>query len=169
MIHINLSKRENYIFIVAIFFIGTIFLYNFIFKPGVKKWQFANSEIAAKKAEMNKGIRLIERRDAIMQEYNKYTKSTKNISKILSYIEELADSLSIKTSNIKPGHGIERDLCKEYSIELQIEGQFPDIVKFFSELIKLSTLVTLKKCDFRSTSENSTNFKGIITLSKILI
>jgi len=169
MIHIDFSKREKYIFIASIFFISAIFLYNFIFELGIKKWQAVNSEIAAKKAEMNKGIRLLERRDAIIQEYNKYAKSTKNISKILSYIEELTDSLGIKTSNIKPGQGIDKDLYKEYSIELQIEGKFPDIVKFLSELVKLPILVTLKKCDFRSTSENSTTFKGIIIFSKILI
>jgi len=169
MIPVNLSRKEKHIFTVTIIFIAAALLYNFIFEPGIKKWQAANSEMAAKRVKMNKGIRLIERKNAIIQEYNKYAKSTKNISKILSYVENMANSFGIKTSNIKPGQGIEKGFYKEYSIELQIEGQFPDIVKFLSELIKLPALVILKKCDFRSTSENSTTFKGIIVLSKILI
>ncbi|MDP2920764.1 MAG: type 4a pilus biogenesis protein PilO [Candidatus Omnitrophota bacterium] len=169
MIHVSLSKREKYIFIAALVFIGIAILYNFILEPGIKKWQSANGEMTAKKARLNKGIRLLERRETITREYNKYARSTKNISKILSYVEELANSMSIRTSNIKPGQGVERGLYKEYNIELQIEGQFPDIVKFLSELIKLPTLVTLKKCDFRSTPENPAVFKGTIILTKIII
>jgi len=169
MAHIDLSKRERYIFIAAIVFIAVAILYNFILEPGIKKWQAVNSGMTAKNARLNKGVRLLERRETITQEYNKYARSTKNISKILSYMEELANTMGIRTSNIKPGQGIEKALYKEYSIELQIEGQFPDIIKFLSELIKLPALVTLKKCDFRATSENPAIFKGTITLTKIII
>ena len=169
MIHVSLSKREKYIFTAALVFIGIAILYNFIFEPGIKKWQAASRDITAKKARLNKGIRLLERRNDITQEYNKYVKSAKNISKILSYVEELANNIGIMTSNIKPGQGVEKGLYKEYNIELQIEGQFPDIIKFLSELTKLPTLVTLKKCDFRAISENPAIFKGTIILTKIII
>lgn len=169
MIPVEFSKREKHIFTATIIFIVVALLYNFIFEPGIKKWQAANSEITAKRAKMNKGIRLIERKEAIIQEYNKYAKSTKNMSKILSYTENMANSFNIKTSNIKPGQGIEKGFYKEYSIELQIEGQFSDIIKLLSELIKLPALITLKKCDFRTTSENSSIFKGTVILSKIII
>jgi Tfp pilus assembly protein PilO len=169
MIAINLSKREKYIFIATITFIASVLLYNFIFEPGLKKWRAANNEILAKKAKMDKGIRLIQRKNAIIQEYNRYVKSTENISKILSYVEGLADSLGIRTSNMKPGQGIEKGLYKEYSIELQIEGRFPEIIKFLSELIKLPTFAALKKCDFRAVTENPSIFKGTIILSKIII
>ena len=169
MIAINLSKREKYIFIIAVFFIGSALLYNLVLEPGFKKWRAANAEIAAKSARINIGIRLLERRNAIIQEYNRYAKSTKNISAVLSYVENLSDSLGIRTSNIKPGQGIEKGLYKEYYIELQIEGRFPEIIKFLSELVKLPNLLTLKKCDFRSSPENPAIFKGTIILSKLII
>lgn len=169
MIHISLSKREKYISIVTLSFIAIAILYNFILEPGIKKWQTIDGEMAAKKVKLNKGVRLLERRDVIIQEYNKYARSTKNISKILGYIEELANTVGVRTSNIKPGQETDKGFYKENSIELQIEGQFPDIIKFLSELIKLPTLVTLNKCDFRSTPENPAIFKGTIILTKIII
>ncbi len=169
MIAINLSKREKYIFIATITFIASVLLYNFIFEPGLKKWQAANNEIITKRAKIDKGVRLIQKRDDIIREYNRYAKSTKNISNILSDVENLADSLGIRTSNIKPGQAIEKGLYKEYSIELQIEGRFPEIIKFLSELIKLPTFAALKKCDFRAVTENPSIFKGTIILSKIII
>ncbi len=169
MIAINLSKREKYIFIATITFIASVLLYNFIFEPGLKKWQAANNEIITKRAKIDKGVRLIQKRDDIIREYNRYAKSTKNISNILSDVENLADSLGIRTSNIKPGQAIEKGLYKEYSIELQIEGRFPEIIKFLSELIKLPTFAALKKCDFRAVTENPSIFKGTIFLSNIII
>ena len=169
MLYVKLSKRERYIFTATAVFIAAALLYNFIFEPAFKKWQLVNTEIEVKKARINKGIRLLENRNSIIEEYNKYAKSTKNISKLLNYMENLAGSLGIKTSNIKPGQAIDRDFFKEYSIELQIEGQLQDIVKLLSELVKLPTMAVLKKFDFRLVSQNPPIFKGTIIFSKILI
>ena len=169
MIPINFSKREKYIFAAAIIFITAALAYNFIFEPCVKKWQTLNNEVAAKKAKMVKGIRLMERRDSIVQGYNRYGKAAKNISMILSGIENHADSIGIKTSNIKPGQAIEKGFYVGYDIELQIEGELEDIIKFLSEIIKFPNMVALKKFDFRLISQNPSVFKGTIVLSKIII
>ncbi len=146
-----------------------VLLYNFIFEPSLKKLQILNNEITAKTIRMNKGIRLRERRDSIIQEYNRYAKSTKNISEILSEVESYADSIGIKTSNIKPDQAIEMGFYKEYVVELQIEGGLKDIIKFLSELVKLPTLAVLKKFNFRLISQNPSIFKGTVILSKIII
>lgn len=169
MSYVKLSKREKYIFTAAAIFIAVALVYNFIFEPGFKKWQLVNTDIEVKKAGINKGIRLLENRNSIIEEYNKYAKSTKNISKLLNYMENLAGSLGIKTSNIKPGQAIDKEFFKEYSIELQIEGQLQDIIKLLSELVKLPTMAVLKKFDFRLVSQNPPIFKGTIIFSKILI
>ncbi|MEK6732150.1 MAG: type 4a pilus biogenesis protein PilO [Candidatus Omnitrophota bacterium] len=169
MLRINLSKREKYIFTATIVFAAMALLYNFLAEPCLKKWQLMNNEIEIKKARMNKGVRLLQRKNSIIKEYNKYAKTTNNISKVLNYMETLADSLGIKTSNIKPGQAIEKGLYKEYAIDLQIEGQMENIIKFVSQLEKLPTLVALKKFDFKRISQNQPIFKGRIVLSKILI
>lgn len=169
MISMNFSRREKYIFTITIVFIAAALAYNFIFEPCVKKWRTLNNEIAAKKARMMKDIRLMERRGSIIQEYNRYAKATKNISMILSGIENQANSIGIKTSNIKPGQAIERAYYKEYAIELQIEGEMADIIKFLSGLVRLPALAALKKFDFKLISQNPRIFKGTIILSKIII
>ena len=166
---INLSIRERYVFIVSVVFIITALLYNFIFEPGLKRWLILDNEIDAKRAVLNRYFILLGKKDSIIEEYNIYTKATKNISKILSYMEVKADSLGIKTSNIKPGQAIEKGFYRGYDIELQIEGELEDIIKFLSEIIKFPNLVALKKFDFRLISQNPSVFKGTIVLSKIII
>ncbi|MBU1913166.1 MAG: type 4a pilus biogenesis protein PilO [Candidatus Omnitrophica bacterium] len=169
MILSSISKREKYIFSITIIVIVTAFLYNFIIEAGFKKWQILNNEIAVKRAKMNKGIRLIKRRDSIIQEYNEYAKSAKNISNILNDMEHQADMLGIKTSNIKPSQEIEKGLYKECVIELQIEGEMANIIKFVSQIAKPPILAILKKFDFSLVSQNPSVFKGTIILSKLII
>ncbi|MDO8602770.1 MAG: type 4a pilus biogenesis protein PilO [Candidatus Omnitrophota bacterium] len=164
-----ISRRENYIFIAAMALIVTALLYNFIIEAGFKKWQVLNSEIAARRAIMNKGIRLMKRRDFIVQEYNEHAKVTKNISRILNDIERQADVFGVKTSNIKPGLEIEKDFYREHSMEIQIEGDMADIIKFISQIAKPPTQAILKEFDFSLVSQNPPVFKGTIVLSKIII
>lgn len=169
MAAINLSMRERYIFILAATFITIALLYNFIFEPGFKKWKILDNEILAKKVIMRKYFRLIEKKNSIAEEYNKYAGSAKNISGILSYMEGQANSLGIKTSNIKPGQAVEKRFYQEYVIELQIEGEMDRIIKFLSDILRLPNMVALKKFDFRIISQNPSVFKGTIILSKIII
>lgn len=165
----HLSKREKHILALTIVIISSILLYNFIFEPALKKWQAVNMDIAMKKAKFYKGLRLLEKRNAIISEYNQYAASSKNISQILNYIENLADKSEVRTSNIKPSPARQDELYKEYTIEVQVEGQFPDIIRFLSELIKQPTFVTVRKIDFRTLQENPNLFKSRVILSKITI
>lgn len=169
LIHMKLSKREKYIFIITIGIIIMGMAYNFIFEHLFKRWEALNSEIIAKRAKFNKEIRLLENKNSIILEYNNYAKAYKNSSRVLNYIEKLADSLNIKTSNIKPGQATDKAFYQEYFIELQIEGQFPEIIEFLSDISKLPCFVTIKKFDFRRDLENPHLLKGTIILSKIII
>lgn len=167
--HIKLSKREKYVFIITISVIIMGMAYNFIFEHIFKRWEALNREIIVKRVKFNKEIRLLENRNSIILEYNNYAKAYKNSSRVLNYIEKLADSLNIKTSNIKPGQAADKDFYQEYFIELQIEGQFPEIIEFLSSISKLPCFVTIKKFDFRRDQESSHLLKGTIILQKIII
>lgn len=169
LIHIRFTKRERYISIITLGVIVIGMLYNFVFEGAFKKWQALNAGIIAKKSKFNKEIRLLEKRNSIILEYNNYASSYKNSSRVLDYIEKSADSLNIKVSNIKPGQVINKDFYQEYSIELQVEGQFSELIEFLSRLIKLPCFVTIKRFDLRKDQASPHLLKGTIILSKIII
>jgi len=165
----NLSRREKYIFIVTAAIIISALAYNFIIETFFKKWSSINNEITIKKARLGKGLRLLENRNAIINEYNTYTASLKDISKILGYMEKQALSSGIKTSNIKPRPVVQEGLYKEYVIELQIEGAFSAINSFASRLLKPPLFITIKRFDLRTAAGASSNLRGTLILSKLLI
>ena len=74
MIHIRLSRREKYIFIIAIGVIIISMAYNFIFEHLFKKWEALNSEIIAKRVKFNKEIRLLENRNSSPLRFKHITK-----------------------------------------------------------------------------------------------
>jgi len=163
------SKREKYIFAIAIIFIAVTVPYIFIIEPGLKKWQDFHSEIRNKTAEMNRAAGLIEKKEIIILEYDNYSKSVKNIAGVLGDLENQAESCGIKTGNIIPGCEIEKGLYKECRIELQIEGEMDGIIEFLSGLAKFPNLAISKKINFKIISQNPPIFKGTIILSKIII
>lgn len=165
----NISKREKSILIITAAVIVSALFFNFVIEPFFKTWKRVNNQILVKKTALKKDLRLLENRDVIISEYNTYTESTKNISKILGYIEKKADSLGIKTENIKPRSVVQKEFYKEYVIELEIEGALSAINKFASELLKSPTFITLKKFNLMPAKGTSSYFQGTLILSKLII
>jgi Tfp pilus assembly protein PilO len=144
-------------------------MYNLIFERIFKRWSGLNNEVVLKKTELRRDIKLLENRNNIISGYNTYAKSIKNISNILGYVQKLADSCAIRTANIRPNPLIQKELYKQYTIELQVEGSFLDITKFLNELIKSPLFITIEKFDLRAQRETPSYFKGTLILSKIII
>ncbi len=167
----KISKREKYLFIFTIVIIAGVVICNFMLGPLFEKWTSLDDEIIAKKAAIKKGLRLLEKRDAIVKKYNFYAKTPRNISNLLSYIEKKAILFDIKTSNIKPWPVIQKDLYKEYVVELQVQGNVDRINAFASELLKSPLFISIKRFDIKTLEENVpiSEVKGTITLSKIII
>ncbi|MBU1061928.1 MAG: type 4a pilus biogenesis protein PilO [Candidatus Omnitrophica bacterium] len=170
MFKLNISKRENSIFIALGLVVILFLTYHFIVKPIFKKWHTLNSEIITEKNRLRKGLELLKNRDNIIGEYNTYATTLRKISKILSYIETKAGSLDVKIANIKPMPQPQKDFHREYLVEVQIEGEFANISKFIAELIKPPLVITLKKFDLRTMPDQApSQFKGILILSKLII
>lgn len=169
MVFMTFSKRERYVFAITITFIVIVVLYNFVFEPGFNKWRILNNEIAVNTAKMDRGLRLLERKEFIIREYNRRAGSDKSISEILSDLEGRAVSLGIKTRNIKPGEVMEAGHYRECAIELEIEGELKNIIKFLSGLVEIPALAVLKKLNLKVISQSPPIFKGTIIISKIVI
>ena len=167
----KILKREKYLFIFTIVIIAGAVIYNFILGSLFEKWTSLDNEIIAKKTALKKGLRLLEKRDAIIRKYNFHAKTPRNISNILSYIEKKAISFGIKTSNVLPRPVIQKDLYREYIIELQIQGSIDRINKFTSELLKPPLFITIKRFDIRMPEANTSASEVNVTLilSKFLI
>ena len=167
----KILKREKYLFIFTVVIIASAVIYNFMLGPLFEKWTSLDNEVIAKKTVLKKGLRLLEKKDAIVKKYNFYAKTPKNISNILSHIEKKALSFDIKTSDVKPRTVIQKDIYGEYVIELQIQGSIDKINKFISELLKPPLFIAIKGFDIRMPEIEgfASEVNGTLTLSKIII
>lgn len=166
---INFSRREKYIFILAVAVVISAFSYNFIFGPWLDKYDDISRHISLEKARLERGVRLLENGDEILKKYDYYASSFKGISWILSYIETQAAASEIKTTNITPSPLLQNDMKKEYEIDLQIEGEVKHLQNFISNLTGPPMKMGLKRFDFRSHPKDSDYLIGTIVLSKIVL
>ncbi|MFH1782740.1 MAG: type 4a pilus biogenesis protein PilO [Candidatus Omnitrophota bacterium] len=166
---LNISKREKHILIITIAVISAMILYNFIFEGILKKWDSVNDDIALKERALTRNIKLLEHKDEIVNEYKIYSSSLRNMSKILSYLENQAQSFGVKVANIRPRPVDKEDTHSKVVIELEVEGSFDSISRFTKELLKSPIFITLDRFDLKSSYNDITKFKGILTLNKIII
>jgi Tfp pilus assembly protein PilO len=169
MIFPHLSRREKYIFIIAVITVVSAITYKFIFEPVLKKMTDLDKELFVKTAALRKSRALLQNRNGIIEEYNSYAVSFESASGILSYIKKQADSSKIKTANMKPLPVSQKELYSEYTIELQIEGEAENIVKFISALNVPPVFITVKKFNLRAENNPDSYLKGILILGDVLL
>ncbi|MFH1479029.1 MAG: type 4a pilus biogenesis protein PilO [Candidatus Omnitrophota bacterium] len=169
MIKLNISKREKNILIVTIAVVSMVLIYNLVLDGVFKSWVGYNKKISDDIKDLEKNIELLKNRNLVIRHYNSYVSNINTMPKILSIIEQNASSLGITTSNIRPRPVIDHGICKEYIVELHIEGGLGSITKLMSQLIEHPVIISIKKFELRRTEQESSIFKGIFVMSKAVL
>jgi len=110
----------------------------------------------------------LESKGIIIKDYDIYVTRVKDTSEVLGYLEKTTKKFGIKTSNIRPRTAVEKDLYKEYVVEIEIQGTLDEINDFISEIVKPPAFITVTRFDLRQVIETS-YLKGTLTLSKLLL
>lgn len=165
----RLSPRERYISAIAAAIVICAAVYNFIFEPFIAEWKGLNSEIELKKIRFIRNVKLLKEGDSIVKEYNAYKGPRLDLSNILDYIETQARTSGVKISNIRPRPVEQKELYKEYTAEIQIEGDFSAIDDFLSSIIKSRLFTSIKKFDFRMLEPDSSSLKGTLVLARLIL
>lgn len=172
----NLSKKERLGLIMATIFVSMAFLDRLVIDP-VKNRLFAvNQEIKIAEKQLERNLRNINQKDLIALAYKKYIKYVKRVgsdeeevAKILGEIEELARMSAVYLVDMKPRLPKWVDFYKEYTVEIDAEGDMESIVKFLHELYNSTQLLRAEKFRVNLKEKKSYIVKTSILITKILI
>lgn len=172
----KLNKREKLIFYLCIILISVMILERLIFSPLLNKLTASRQEIQIKEARLIKSWRIQARKDKIIQEYNKYDYflkvkgSDEEInSRLLKELDGIARQSRISLSNIKPRSTDNRGLYKEYTLELQLEAEMQDIIRFMYNINNSGFLLSVDKVVLSLKEESSEILKAVMVISSIVI
>ena len=147
-----------------------------IVAPVHHKLQQINHEIAISEKQLGRSLRNLNQKDVIAKAYERYTPYVKRagsdeeeVAKILSEIEEVARKSAVSLDNVKPQEPKKRDFYKEYSVEIEAEGDMESLVSFLHQLSASSQLLRPEKINLSLQERDSTIVKASIVITKSFI
>lgn len=172
----HFSKREKSILYFAIVIITGIVLYSMALEPLWKKWKDLNESISNKEIQIIKNLKIMAQKDTISRLYDQYAENIKmkgseeeETATILREIENIARMSSTRIIDIKPHKVQDMDFYKEYTIELEAEGDVSNLSRFIYELQSSKQILKVKHLRLNPKDDTGSVLKGYMIVSKILI
>jgi hypothetical protein len=172
----KLSKREKMVLPLAVFALSAWLIDMVVVKPLLKKNETLDAQIAAREAEIRKDMRIMaqKRRIEIQQAtYRPYVgaQSSENeeFTILLKEVDTLARDNKVYVVDLKPtGTKVTADSTK-YLVNLNIEAEAGDLVRFMYALEDSKKLMTVEKYQITPKSGDSQTAKCSLLISKLVI
>ena len=173
----RLTVRERNILmacgILCFFYVFLLMVMN----PFQEKLDSIDESIALKEKQLIKNLRVIGQAGALEQKYKEFLSQFKQtgtneqvMSSILSEIDAVADSLQMHILDLKPQSVVKSGYKSEFPVNLTIESEFADIIKFIYLLQSPPHFFDVEEVHFeKNPNFNSGAIKTSLILSKTLI
>lgn len=175
MIFSSLSKREKAILFLVLGIIAASFIYNFVLEPFMNKWVDLNGQISAKKAKLEKCVRLISKAQNYSEEYSRYAAQSEGVKSdeehvalVLSFVESTARKANVYINSMKPNSIKEKNFYKIILIEADIEAPIKDLTVFLYEIKNSPKMLKVKSVDINAKSTPANSVKARVLISDIL-
>ncbi len=171
----KLSKREKIGAFVGAAVLLILFLDSMVIKPVTARIRTLNKEIKASETQLNRYMRNLSREEAVLKEYEKYSKYVKKAgsdeeetAKILGEIETLARESNLALADMKPRMPRMIGFYKEYMVEIEVEGDMSSLVSFLYQLNNSTQLLRAEKVRLYPRKKGAAVIKGAMLVTKIL-
>ena len=172
----RLSKKEKILFYGAAIFIFLVLLDKAVITPSVSKMKSQDDEIREKKLIIKKDIRILALKNRIEEEHKKYEGYFSKIGSLeeertsmLKEIENLASENAVYLVYVRPGEMRTEGPFKNLLVNLNCEGEMPQVVSFLYSIENSTKLLTIEKYVISPKAEGSSIAQCRITVSKILM
>lgn len=173
----TLSQREQFILIVCVLAALVCAGFYGLYKPFNEKTQILDKQIQGQKRQLNKNLATIQRSEELTRQYKallsnfKQTRSDEEVmSAILNEIEQVANELQLKITDLKPKLVKPMGGYNQFSVTLTIDSDFKDIINFLYVLQSEPHLFGVIEIRFDKNSQRSTSaVKTTMILDRILI
>lgn len=172
----KLSQKEKLGLSIAAGFLALAFLDRLIINPVRSRFHRLNLQIRISEKQLGGDLRNLNQKGAITGQYEEYLQYVKRsgsdeeeVAKILGEIEALARKSSVYLVDMKPRKPREADFYKEYTVEIETEGQMPALVNFLHQLNTSGQLLRVEKLRLSLTKSGSSVLKASMLITRILV
>lgn len=152
------TKREKILLVIMTIILPLFLFYRFYYQPTeekIKKYkeeiktlelEIAKIETFAKK-EKELEVQLVKRKE-FLEEIKDILPTEKEVPKLLKNISSMAKQAQLEMINFTPKGEEKKDYYTIIPFEMQVKGNFPNIIKFLNSVETMSRLVTIENIEF---------------------
>lgn len=172
----RLSKKEKFVFYVAVTMVTLLIMDRAIIAPVFYKIKSLNQEIQNKQGEVKKNLKILSQKEKILAESAKYStfasdsqlSDDEQITLVLKELENLASKSSVYLVDMKPAGIKESGSSKKIMVNLNCEAQMEQLVDFMYNMENSSSLITIEKYQLAPKSKDSSVAKCSISVYKVV-
>jgi general secretion pathway protein M len=164
----KLARREKYFVLVALFFIATFLLFQFLIFPFFETRERVKRGVRAKEGALKEMIRLT-------SEYQRYRRGSQSIGQLIasrrrgftlfSFLEMAAGEAEVKTyiKYMKPSTSAGTGPYKESLVEMKLEAiSLPQLIGYLYRIESPSSLVSIKRVSIKENKKSSGYLDAIL-------
>ena len=172
----EIKKREVALFYAIAGLLTIWFISRVVLSPFHEKLVTLDREVALQEAKLRRGITLIEKKEAISKEYDKYASffsiqnysDEESVANFLKEVEKISRETNLTILDMKPQKEAAKDkFSKEYQINIKAEANMKQLVGFLYALTNSSLLFSVEKMVLVPKSEESSDLSITMAVSGV--
>ena len=173
---LNLSMRERKLFYITVIAIILWTCQALVIKPLSIKWRQLDDKLAADRLKLEKGERLIAKKNSITDDYGKLASTAKmagsaeeEMAVFLTEIESLGNTTGVHINEIKPLPMKQFELYRKFYADLELEGEISQISDFMRNIQDSPHMLVIDKLSLGSKQAGTSSLKCRVTISKLSV
>ena len=172
----KLSKKEKAGMSFALAFLLVAGLDRLIINPIRVRFARVDQAIKIGEKQLGHDLRNVHLKEQIEEEFEKYVQylersgsDAEESKKFLGEIESLAQQSNVDLVDIKPQKPKEVDFYKEYSVEIEAEGEIADLTTFLHHINMSAQLLRVEKLRLNAKESENKMLKSSMLITKVLV
>jgi Tfp pilus assembly protein PilO len=173
---ITLKPREKLILYITLGLSGFFIVYYFAVKPMQEGSVDINDQLRVDQARLMKARQMVAQQALVESRYQNLADLIGGVDSedaqmptIVSKIETAARETNIHIANIQPQKSSAQKEASFLSVELEIDGQWLDIVQFLYLLQKQPNFYFINELNLEKYSDTSSSLRGRIVISRMYL
>ncbi|MFB3061617.1 MAG: type 4a pilus biogenesis protein PilO [Candidatus Binatia bacterium] len=172
----KLSKRERLIFYGALLVVFIGALDRLFYRPMVNLFDELDQEIVLQENQLRKNMRYLAAREAIHSRYSAYAAYSvthgadeEEVASLLNEVEGQARKAGLSLLNIKPKPATSTEFSKQYPVEVEVEAQMKELIKFIDGLQRSKYILRVQKLRLVPKGKSKAEVKGYLLINRTVI
>lgn len=171
----RLSKRERTIFYITVFVVAFFLFFKFVIEGMLRLNTHLNRELHNKQVQLRRAGQ-IAKKGSVQKDYETLIAALKMVknpqeemARLLSEIDKIAKDSGVNVLNIRPQEIEDKKFYKRLSVDLRLEGENRNIMRFVFYLESSPLLLRIDKFNLAARSSQRGFLDCELSLSRVAI